>query len=55
VVNIAWWKVAKKTKRNDSASVDLVTDRREFEETETKDDQRWNESIMKNILNKFKR
>ncbi|KAK7219133.1 hypothetical protein V2G26_007136 [Clonostachys chloroleuca] len=55
VVNIVWWKVAKKTKRNDSASVDLVTDRREFQETETKDDQSWNESIMKNILNKFKR
>ncbi|KAH7111650.1 amino acid permease/ SLC12A domain-containing protein [Dactylonectria estremocensis] len=55
VGNIAWWKIFKKTKRHNSTSVDLVTGRREFEEMETKNDRRWNEGILKNILNKFKR
>lgn len=47
--NVVVWKLVKKTKMHRPEDVDLVTGRREFEEVETTDDHRWNESWWKNV------
>lgn len=47
--NITFWKIFKKTKLHRPEDVDLVTGRREFEEVETTDDHRWNDSWWKNV------
>ncbi|VUC38209.1 unnamed protein product [Clonostachys rosea] len=49
VGNVVAWKLVKKTKMHRPEEVDLVTGRRQFEEIETADDHRWNESWWKNV------
>ncbi|KIL92360.1 hypothetical protein FAVG1_04770 [Fusarium avenaceum] len=53
VFNIAWWKIAHKTKFWSATEIDLTTGRRQWEETESKNDAEWNSSWFKRALRKF--
>ncbi|KAH6877202.1 amino acid permease/ SLC12A domain-containing protein [Thelonectria olida] len=52
IANFAWWKSVNKTEFYKRNFVDLFTGRREFQEQETADDQRWNESWWKTLQKK---
>ncbi|CAH0046286.1 unnamed protein product [Clonostachys solani] len=54
LINITFWKLYKKTKRVKALEVDMVTGRREFEETESPADHEWNESFWKKAICKLK-
>ncbi|CAJ0547377.1 Ff.00g041310.m01.CDS01 [Fusarium sp. VM40] len=53
VFNIAWWKIAHKTKFWSAKEIDLTTGRRQWEETESKNDAEWNSGWFKRAFKKF--
>lgn len=53
VFNIVWWKIAHKTKFWSATEIDLTTGRRQWEETESKNDAEWNSGWFKRALRKF--
>lgn len=55
VGNIIWWKIYKGTAKIAPEAVDLVSGRREFEESESTQDSRWNGSFWKDTISKLRR
>lgn len=54
VANITWWKLTHRTTFWKATAIDLVTGRRQFEETETKEDASWNGGFWKGLAQKIR-
>lgn len=55
LANMTWWKIVKKTKVIVPAEVDLVSGRREYQETESAMDAAWKQSTWQKLCSRFKK